>query len=111
MFSGNKMTLQDDPVIKRFRAAIDDVYGDRAARVLLFGSRARGDSRPDSDYDVAVFLKDYGGLWNELGKIAPIVFDLGAEMDAFVSVKPLPEADYDNHTLFMGEVRREGIPL
>jgi hypothetical protein len=26
--------------------------------VVLFGSRARGDARPESDYDVAVFVTD-----------------------------------------------------
>jgi predicted nucleotidyltransferase len=28
----------------------------KVARVVLFGSRARGDARRDSDYDVAVFV-------------------------------------------------------
>lgn len=32
----------DDPILKRFRAALDAVYGDRIERVVLFGSRARG---------------------------------------------------------------------
>ena len=54
-----------DPVLTRFRAAVDALYGDRVERVVLFGSRARGDARPDSDYDVAVFLKDP----NRRGKI------------------------------------------
>ena len=44
-----------DPVLKRFRAALDALCGDRVERVVLFGSRARGDAREDSDYDVAVF--------------------------------------------------------
>ncbi len=48
-----------DPVLARFRAAIADLYGERIERVVLFGSRARGDARPDSDYDVLVFLKDF----------------------------------------------------
>ncbi len=35
-----------DPVLLRFRAALDDIYGDRIERVVLFGSRARaGNSR------------------------------------------------------------------
>jgi predicted nucleotidyltransferase len=46
-----------DPVLKRFRAALDVLYGDRIERVVLFGSRARGDAREDSDYDVAVFFE------------------------------------------------------
>ncbi|MGO8801135.1 MAG: nucleotidyltransferase domain-containing protein [Roseiarcus sp.] len=51
-----------DPVLSRFRAALDEAYGERIERVVLFGSRARGDARPDSDYDVAVFLKDLHGF-------------------------------------------------
>ena len=27
-------------------------------KLILFGSRARGEARPDSDYDVAVLLRD-----------------------------------------------------
>ena len=31
---------------------------DRIERLVLFGSRARGDAHVASDYDIAVFLKD-----------------------------------------------------
>lgn len=31
----------DDPILKRFRAAVTELYGDRLERVVLFGSRAR----------------------------------------------------------------------
>jgi uncharacterized protein len=48
----------NDPILKRFRASVTEMYGDRIERVVLFGSRARGDAQPDSDYDVAVFLRD-----------------------------------------------------
>ena len=37
-------TLTDDPVLIRFREALDEVHGTRnIERVVLFGSRARGD--------------------------------------------------------------------
>ena len=63
--------LATDPILKRFRAALDEIYGDRLERVVLFGSKARGDAGEDSDYDIAVFLKDLkegdldtrGGSW------------------------------------------------
>lgn len=45
-------------ILTKFRAALDEAYGNRIQRVVLFGSRARGDAGEDSDYDVAVFLKD-----------------------------------------------------
>ena len=33
-------TPADDPILKRFRAALDEIYADRLERVVLFGSRA-----------------------------------------------------------------------
>ena len=47
--------IDDDPILKRIRAALDDLYGDRIERVVLFGSRARGDAGDDSDYDSRCF--------------------------------------------------------
>jgi predicted nucleotidyltransferase len=43
-----------DPVLERFRQALAELYGPALDRVVLFGSRARGDAEADSDYDVAV---------------------------------------------------------
>ncbi len=89
-------TFLSDPVLVRFRAALDELYGDRLERVVLFGSRARGDARLDSDYDVAVFLRDLTDRWREIDRLAAIETDILAERDR----SPL-----------MHEVRREGIDL
>jgi predicted nucleotidyltransferase len=43
----------DEPILRRLKGELERLYGDRLERVLLFGSRARGDARPDSDWDVA----------------------------------------------------------
>jgi hypothetical protein len=60
------MTSIANPVLQMFRAALDAIYGDRIERVVLYGSQARGNARPDSDYDVAVFLKEFPDRWAEL---------------------------------------------
>jgi predicted nucleotidyltransferase len=39
----------DDQILRRLRAALDELYGDRIERVVLFGSRARGDAHEASD--------------------------------------------------------------
>lgn len=65
-----------EPVLSRFRAAVADAYGDRIERVVLFGSRARGGARPDSDYDVAVFLHDMADRWREMDRLADIGTDI-----------------------------------
>jgi predicted nucleotidyltransferase len=62
--------LTNDPVLSHFRPPLNDLSGARIERVVLFGSRARGDARPDSDYDVAVFLKGLPDRWVELHQLA-----------------------------------------
>jgi hypothetical protein len=61
-----------DPVLARFRTAVTDLYGDRLTRVVLYGSRARGDHQPDSDYDIAVFLNDLPNRAIEMRRLADI---------------------------------------
>ncbi len=105
-----------DPILKRFRAALDELYGDRIERVMLFGSRARGEAGEDSDYDVAVFLKDLeegdvANRWRELDRLAALCNKVLCDTEAFIDAKPYPAGAYGKRTALMGEIRREGIDL
>ena len=100
-----------DPVLKRFRAALDALYGDRIERVVLFGSRARGDAREDSDYDVAVFLKGLANRWQEVDRIVPVVTKILYEDGAFIHAMPHRAGSYQDRNSLMREIRREGIDL
>ncbi|HYD71030.1 nucleotidyltransferase domain-containing protein [Azospirillum sp.] len=100
-----------DPVLTRFRAALHQAYGDRIERIVLFGSRARGDARPDSDYDVAVFLTDLADRWEESDRIAAIAADVMDETGAFIHAMPYRAGSYRERTPLMREVRREGLDL
>jgi uncharacterized protein len=79
--------------------------------VVLFGSRARGDALEDSDYDVAVFLKDLADRWQEVDRIVPLVTDILYEDGAFIHAMPHRAGTYDDRTRLMREIRREGIDL
>lgn len=101
----------NDPVLSRFRAALDQAYGGLVARVVLFGSRARADARPDSDYDVAVFLSDFAGFGHEAERIARIETDILYDTGAIINAMPFNADAYHGHTGFMRNLRREGIEL
>jgi predicted nucleotidyltransferase len=99
----------EDPILKRFRARLDALYGGRIERLLLFGSRARGDAHPDSDYDVAVFLKDYADRWQEIDRIIPVVTDIIDDTGAVIHAMPYPAGAYEDRTSLMREIRLEGV--
>ena len=55
---------------------------------MLFGSRARGDASADSDYDVAVFLRDMGDRFAEMDRLADLGTDILNETGEFVHAMP-----------------------
>ncbi|HZT89691.1 MAG TPA: nucleotidyltransferase domain-containing protein [Stellaceae bacterium] len=103
--------IEDDVVVRRLRPALLELYGDRLERIILFGSRARGDAREDSDYDVAVFLRDLGDRWPERERLASLRSVLLEEIGAFLDAKPFPAGAYFDRTMLMGEIRRDGVDL
>lgn len=100
-----------DPILLRFRAALDELYGDRIDRVVLFGSRARGDSHADSDYDVAIFLKDLPDRWSELDRLARLRVRFLEESGAFFDARPYAATTWRDRSPLMHEIRQDGLDL
>jgi uncharacterized protein len=100
-----------DPVLQRFRQALAELYGSALDRVVLFGSRARGDAKADSDYDLAVFLNDIEDRraeWNRLADLRVRFLDEGGP---FFEAIPFRASDYHMRTPLMHDIRRDGLTI
>jgi predicted nucleotidyltransferase len=102
---------QKDPIITRFRTVLGEIYGPRIERVL-FGSRARGDACPDSDYDVSVFLRDMPDRMVEMNQLADLSTAILDETGEFIHAMPYRAGSYNEERVsLMHEIRAYGIDL
>ena len=87
--------------LRNYVGRVSDTYGKRLASIHLFGSRARGDHRPDSDADLAVILTEFeGSALNEKMQLVDLGFD--ALTDDGLMIQPWP------FTLAQWELRAPG---
>lgn len=93
------------------RQAVSNAYGDRIERIVLYGSRARGDAQLASDYDVAVFLRGDLDRPKEIKRLADIGTDMLYRTGIVVHALPYAAAAYLKPLPLMHEIRRDGIDL
>ena len=105
-------TIDQEFLLTRIKSALIPVFGDRLKGVVLFGSEARGDARPDSDIDVLVLLNGKVSVFDDMMKISgvniPIEWDI--EPPRIIDATPVSYDDYKagKWPLFR-EVKKDGI--
>ena len=87
----------------------------RVKHAILFGSRARGDHRPDSDADVVLIL-DRGNDWLVLETFAGLAFDVLMDTGVLIQAVPISSQDWAHpegfpRPSFLRNVARDGITL
>lgn len=95
------------------KQAMQNLYGDRLDRVVLYGSYARGDFHAESDVDFMVVLRDESvQAGREVRRMAPLIGPLSLSHDTEVSVFPVAASKYNTgYTLFYQAVQQEGITV
>jgi uncharacterized protein len=105
-----------DPNLARLKRELQTLYGPRLKQVLLYGSRARGDHAPDSDYDVLVVLEPPFDDWLETKRLCKLSSDLTwdtalSENPVVASFRAVAPDDIKARTGFMHNVRSEAVAL
>ena len=98
-------------ILAELKERLAAAYGDRLYAVVLFGSEARGDARPDSDIDLMAVLDTLSGDYgDELEKGLAAVYPVALRIGRRVSVKPLARDEYEQgDSPLLREVRRSGV--
>lgn len=96
-----------DATLARYAALVADAYRDRLAGIYLFGSRARGSARPESDADVAVVLSAFeGSALSEKMRLVDLAFDALTEAGLMIQPWPFTKAEWEAQ---QGEERFAGL--
>jgi len=83
------------------------------ASIILYGSRARGDAREDSDWDIVVLLNKPPMPHDERYAIAYELWDKGQDIGEEINTLVYTKDQWDSAppSLFKYNVREEGIQL
>jgi predicted nucleotidyltransferase len=104
--------VEQDPVMGSFLKMIRNLRG-QILDLYLFGSRARDDWRPDSDFDVLVIVRHreqslVDNLYDAVGEVL-------LETGSLISLKILTQDQYDRlaaiPTPFLQNVKAEGVRI
>ena len=93
-------------------ASLRDLYGPRLKRLILFGSQARGEAKPDSDVDLLVVLEGPVTSLEEAKRTSRVATEAAAYRDTVLSFVHMSAEEFaDDRRPLVWSIREEGIDL
>lgn len=102
-------------ILKKYVEDVKKLYGNHLKMVILYGSYARGDFRPDSDIDIMILVGlDEQGIKREGRRLSNITSEY--DFDYGLNIMPIVKnIDHFNKWLraypFYYNVKKEGVEL
>lgn len=106
-----------EEILRKVRRIIQEEVenaGYQVGRVLLFGSRARGEARPDSDWDFYILISPTAPArvrWDIADRICERLADEGIVADVFVQSEETATERAHNTGYLTYYVLKEGIEV
>lgn len=99
-------------ILTKTQQGIKKIYGEQLDKIVLFGSQARGDAKPDSDIDILIVLKNPFNYSEESERISIFIADLCLEYNVLISCA-FATSDLLHHynNAFFRNIRQEGLAI
>jgi predicted nucleotidyltransferase len=89
-----QLTLDEQTWLEVYRQALTERYPGVVVRMLIYGSKARGEAHPDSDVDVLLIVKNEAKPLKRL--LRRIGYELAATSDAVPSILAYTEDEWES---------------
>jgi|Deesub1362B_J571_1020462.scaffolds.fasta_scaffold20215_2 predicted nucleotidyltransferase len=107
------LTEKEKAALSEFLTRLRENYAEQVLRVVLFGSKTRGDFDAESDIDVLVVVKSEN--WRFHDQISSLALEPMIEHDIVISVLTIGQEFYHKikrrRTPFYENVKEQGIDL
>ena len=97
-------------ILTQLRSHFEQIYDSRLVTMVLYGSQARGDARPESDIDILVVLKGQVNPGEEIKRTSHIRADLSLQNDEVISCLFMDEQRFIHYNgPLPRNIRKEGM--
>ncbi len=108
-----RLTADEQTWLDTYCQALKERYPGVVDRMVIYGSKARGDHHPDSDLDVLLIVKNEAGhLKRQLRRIG---YELAATSDAVPSILAYTQDEWESRresgAPFQQAVERDAVPI
>lgn len=94
-----KLSRCETQAVKKFLSHLNKAYGKQIQKVMLFGSKARGEASSDSDIDILLLVADE--TWTLKDGIVDIAADINLEYDLLIDVRVIGTKRWQ----YMGDIQ------
>lgn len=106
------ITDEEKEILTRCRKAVKSI--DPSAEVILYGSRARGNAEPESDYDLLIIIDEVVSLKREdfiCRQLFPIELETGKVLSAIVYSRKQWDTKLYRAMPFHRNIEKDGVIL
>ena len=108
-----RLTADEHAWLDAYRQILKEQYPGIVERMIIYGSKVRGDDHPDSDLDVLLIVKSEAAhLKRQLRRIG---YELAATSDAVPSILAYTQDEWESRresgSPFQQAVERDAVPV